>query len=116
MTADGQADDERIGEVRLVNRNAGIASDPASPFFDAIRATLQAHVPGANLVPTLIGGRTDAAWLHGTKVYGFYPMPPSGRRAVYEGLVHGHNERIHVDDVAFGARFAYDLVAGFATA
>jgi acetylornithine deacetylase/succinyl-diaminopimelate desuccinylase-like protein len=103
------------GEVNLVNRNAGTGFDPASPFFDAIAASLREFVPEANLVPTLIGGRTDAAWLHGTKVYGFYPMPPSDRRGVYDGLVHGHNERIHVDDVRFGAAFAYDLVTRFAT-
>ena len=104
-----------IGEVALVNRNAGVASDPASPFFEAIRDNLTNLVPGANLVPTLIGGRTDAAWLPDIKVYGFYPMPPSDRAGVYEGTVHGHNERIHVDDVRFGARFAYNLIAEFAT-
>jgi acetylornithine deacetylase/succinyl-diaminopimelate desuccinylase-like protein len=104
-----------IGEVELVNRNAGIASDPHSPFFDAINATLTNLVPEAHLVPNLIGGRTDAAWFPDIKVYGFYPMLPVDRDGAYEGTVHGHNERIHIDDVRFGARFAYDLIAGFAT-
>jgi acetylornithine deacetylase/succinyl-diaminopimelate desuccinylase-like protein len=105
-----------IGEVELVNRNAGIASDPHSPFFDAIEATLLNLVPDAHLVPNLIGGRTDAAWFPDIKVYGFYPMPRSELARIYEGTVHGHNERIHLDHVRFGARFAYDLIAGFATA
>jgi acetylornithine deacetylase/succinyl-diaminopimelate desuccinylase-like protein len=104
-----------IGEVALVNRNAGVASDPDSPFYDAINAALVDLVPDANLVPTLIGGRTDAAWFPDIKVYGFYPMLPVDRNGAYEGTVHGHNERIHVDDVRFGAQFAYNLFASFAT-
>ena len=66
-------------------------------------------------MPNLIGGRTDAAWFPDIKVYGFYPMLPVDRDGAYEGTVHGHNERIHVDDVRFGARFAYDLIAGVCT-
>ncbi len=104
-----------IGEVELVNRNAGVVFDPKSPFFDAITGTLTDLVPDARLAPTLIGGRTDAAWFPDIKVYGFYPMLPVDRDGAYEGTVHGHNERIHLDDVRFGARFAYDLVARFAT-
>jgi acetylornithine deacetylase/succinyl-diaminopimelate desuccinylase-like protein len=104
-----------IGEVELVNRNAGIASDPDSPFFEAITSTFTDLVPDAHLVPNLIGGRTDAAWFPDIKVYGFYPMLPVDRDGAYEGTVHGHNERIHIDDVRFGARFAYDLIAAFAT-
>ncbi|MDQ3656786.1 MAG: M20/M25/M40 family metallo-hydrolase [Chloroflexota bacterium] len=104
-----------VGEVELVNRNAGIASDPHSAFFDAINGTLTGLVPDAHLVPNLIGGRTDAAWFPDIKVYGFYPMLPVDRDGAYEGTVHGHNERIHLDDIRFGARFAYDLIAGFAT-
>ncbi len=103
------------GEVALVNRNAGIGFDPESPFFDAIRATLTDLVPDANLIPNLIGGRTDAAWFPDIKVYGFFPKAPADRGDAYEGTVHGHNERIHVDDVRFSARFAYNLIASFAT-
>jgi acetylornithine deacetylase/succinyl-diaminopimelate desuccinylase-like protein len=104
-----------VGEVALVNRNPGIGFDPDSPFFDAIRATLTNLVPDANLIPNLIGGRTDAAWFPDIKVYGFFPKAPADRGDAYEGTVHGHNERIHVDDAAFSARFAYDLIATFAT-
>ena len=47
------------------------------------------------------------------KVYGFFPFPPSDRIALYEPLVHGHNERIHVDDLAYATHFMYDLIATF---
>ncbi len=105
-----------LGEVTLLTRNPGIGFDPDSSFFDAIKATLDGLLPGTAVLPGLIGGRTDAAHMPEIKVYGFYPMLPSDRLAAYMGLAHGHNERVHVDDVAFGARFTWNLVTSFATA
>jgi len=102
-------------EITIVSPDTGIAADPDSPFFDAIRSTMRALLPDSQTVPTLISGGTDAKLLPGVKVYGFFPIPPTERVTLYDPLVHGHNERIHVDDLAFGTRFVYDLVASFCT-
>ncbi|MGB3329544.1 MAG: M20/M25/M40 family metallo-hydrolase [Thermomicrobiales bacterium] len=102
-----------LGEVALLTRNEGVAFDPASPFADAIQATIDGLLPGTTVIPTLIGGRTDAAHLKSIKTYGFWPMVPGERVAQYTGLAHGHNERVHVDDVGFGARFGWNLVTSF---
>ncbi|MBA3379077.1 MAG: M20/M25/M40 family metallo-hydrolase, partial [Chloroflexia bacterium] len=69
----------------------------------------------AHLMPTMSSGGTDAPLIPGVKVYGFFPFPPSDRMEIYEPLVHGHNERIHVDDLAYATRFIHDLIATFAT-
>jgi acetylornithine deacetylase/succinyl-diaminopimelate desuccinylase-like protein len=61
-------------------------------------------------------GGTDAPLIPGVKVYGFFPYPPGERIALYDPLVHGHNERVHVDDLAYATEFLYDLFATFATA
>jgi len=103
-----------LGEVELLTRNEGIAFDPVSPFADAIQATIDGLLPGTKVIPTLIGGRTDAAHLKTIKTYGFWPMAPSERVRDYMGLAHGHNERVHVDDVGFGTRFGWNLVTSFA--
>jgi acetylornithine deacetylase/succinyl-diaminopimelate desuccinylase-like protein len=102
-------------EVILTSKESGIAADPESPFFDVIRSTMHALQPQTHLVPTLISGGTDASLLPDIKVYGFFPILPGERVALYDPLIHGHNERIHVDDLALGARFVYDLVASFCT-
>lgn len=102
-----------LGEVELLTRNAGIAFDPASPFADAIQATIDGLLPGTRVIPTLIGGRTDAAHLTSIKTYGFWPVLPGDRVQGYMGLAHGHNERVHVDDVGFGTRFGWNLVTSF---
>ncbi len=88
-------------EVELTERERGLAVDPASPFFDAVGATMAALDPGAVVTPYLLTGGTDAANVPGIKVYGFFPFEPTERVALYTKLVHGHDERIHVDDLAY---------------
>lgn len=92
------------------NHDIGIEADPGSAFFDAIQATMEVMIPGVKVIPTLISGGTDAALLPGIKVYGFYPFPATERLAIYDPLVHGHDERIHIDDQIFATEFVYRLV------
>jgi acetylornithine deacetylase/succinyl-diaminopimelate desuccinylase-like protein len=100
-------------EVELLSQESGIAADPASPLFDAIASTIDALVPGAAVAPFLVSGGTDARNIPGIKVYGFFPFLPSDRAALYSSLVHGHNERIAIDDLAFATRFLYEVVVRF---
>ena len=99
--------------VELLSRNPGIEAEPASPLFDVIEATISAMDPAALVAPYLSAGGTDARHLPGIKVYGFFPYGPSEQAATYSQLVHGHNERIAIADLAFGTRFLYDLVLRF---
>jgi acetylornithine deacetylase/succinyl-diaminopimelate desuccinylase-like protein len=99
--------------IDLVSPDYGVASDPDSPFFEAIRETMQQLQPGSVLMPYMLTGGTDAALLPQIRTYGFFPMLPGERLEIYGPLVHGHNERIHVDDLAFGTRFIHDLVLRF---
>ena len=62
-------------EVTLLHGGAGVAADPASPFYDAIAATMGEVDPGARLLPYLVSGGTDARAMPGIKVYGFMPAP-----------------------------------------
>jgi len=100
-------------EVTLLSREEGIAADPASPFFDAIVETIGELVPQAVVAPFLLSGGTDARHLPDIKIYGFFPFPPSDRGPRNNSLVHGHNERIAVEDLAFATKFMYDLVVRF---
>jgi acetylornithine deacetylase/succinyl-diaminopimelate desuccinylase-like protein len=99
--------------VTLLSRSQGIEADPASPLFDAIAATIAGMDAAAVVAPYLSAGGTDARHLPGIKVYGFFPYGPSEQAEGYSPLVHGHNERIAVADLAFGTRFLYELVQRF---
>jgi acetylornithine deacetylase/succinyl-diaminopimelate desuccinylase-like protein len=106
---------EAVGEVAEItflheSQESGIEADPASDFFEAIKTTMADLAPDAAVVPALISGGTDAGLVPGIKVYGFFPVLPTERVALYATLVHGHNERFHIDDLEYGTRFLYDLV------
>jgi len=103
-------------EIELVIPATGTAAEVDSPFYDAIADTLARFQPDAHLVPLMSSGGTDAPLIPGVKVYGFFPFPPSERIALYGPLVHGHNERVHVDDLAYATHFLYELMASFTSA
>jgi len=106
---------EAIGDIADVEflydtQESGIEADPESDFFEAIKATMTGLDPEGTVIPTLISGGTDAGLIPGVKVYGFFPSLPTERIPLYDTLVHGHNERVHVDDIGYGTRFMYDLM------
>jgi acetylornithine deacetylase/succinyl-diaminopimelate desuccinylase-like protein len=85
----------------------GTLSPIASPLFDACRAFIEAHDPGAILLPTLCSGFTDSHYLRaafGSVAYGFWPMRTTPYAIAAAG-VHGHDERIHVDDLGYATMF-----------
>ncbi|CAN5652551.1 M20/M25/M40 family metallo-hydrolase [soil metagenome] len=104
--------DEVIVEP-LGNGRPGIEADPASSLFDTIREVIQATDSNATVSPYLVSGGTDAASLPGIKVYGF--MPGYFSAAEMNGA-HNHDERIAIDNLAFGTRVLYDIVARYCNA
>jgi acetylornithine deacetylase/succinyl-diaminopimelate desuccinylase-like protein len=96
-------------EVELLSRERGLEFDPESPLFAIIKQTMSELVPNATVAPSLTAGATDARHLPGIKTYGFFPYPPSDRLTTYATLVHGHDERVAVEDIHFAARFLYEV-------
>ena len=87
-----------------------------SPLYETIVQIMAERDPDATVVPALMTGGTDAKhicprWPH-VQVYGFMP-----HRQVREekemNLIHGHNERISVENLVFATRILYDIVMRF---
>ncbi|MCA1553667.1 MAG: M20/M25/M40 family metallo-hydrolase, partial [Chloroflexi bacterium] len=99
-------------EIEFIGDMPGIESHPDSPLFDKIKAVMKRYEPNAVVVPSLVVGGTDARHQTklGTQVYGF---SPSNADAAESERVHGHNERVHVDDLLYGVRAMYDIVSEF---
>jgi acetylornithine deacetylase/succinyl-diaminopimelate desuccinylase-like protein len=102
-------------EVELLfgKLHPALESDPDSPLFQIMARVLAEHEPGAVLVPGLITGGTDAKRPTelGIKVYGFVPMRYEGPSM--SGLMHAHDERVSVANLAFGTHVLYDVVSRF---
>ncbi|GAB1646371.1 M20/M25/M40 family metallo-hydrolase [Krasilnikovia sp. MM14-A1259] len=88
----------------FVNYDAPVSARHDSPEFAAMAAALRAYDPQALILPYCMAGGTDAKAFSrlGIECYGFSPgtTPPGFARTEY---VHGVDERVLVDSLAFGA-------------
>lgn len=88
----------------------------ASPLYETIIDVMQEREPDAMVIPALMTGGTDAKHIlprwPDTLVYGFMPMKQSPGEE--EGaLIHGHNERVTIDNLMFATKTLYDVVIRF---
>lgn len=85
--------------------NAPVSADHRSPEFAAMAAALRADDPEALVLPYCMSGGTDAKSFArlGIPCYGFVPgRAPAGFDAWQ--YVHGVDEHVPTDSLAFGAR------------
>jgi acetylornithine deacetylase/succinyl-diaminopimelate desuccinylase-like protein len=101
-------------EVQFDDDAPPLEADVASPLLDAIRAAVAARAPDVTLLPELLTGGTDAKAVVrlGTRVYGFGPQRYEAEVAGLP-LVHGHNERISLENLTFGAQVLFEVVSRF---
>lgn len=89
----------------------GTISPLQTPLFHACQAFLEAHDPGAVLLPTLSTGFTDSHYARaafGSVAYGLWPVRSTPYEVAAAG-VHGHDERIHVDDLGYATQFHIEV-------
>jgi acetylornithine deacetylase/succinyl-diaminopimelate desuccinylase-like protein len=101
-------------DIEFLDPSIPLEADLDSPLFQIIKDVLKEHDPEATVIPVLLTGGTDAKHVSrlGTKIYGFAPeLYISGSEAW--GGIHGHNERIHIDSLQWGARVLYETVIRF---
>lgn len=126
----GSSTAELLSELKAVLAAAGLAGTvelsaagvdaPAleSPFsgeiIELMRQAISRHAGGAPLVPFMSPGATDGRFLRpkGIPVYGFGPLLPGEPF----GTAHGHNERISLASIRFGARILWDVVTAYCAA
>lgn len=101
-------------EVEFLTTSQPCESDYHTPLYQLCEQTLQEFDPGCAAVPFLVTGSTDGRYLaqRGVKVYGFAPLQQEPGTSIWE-MVHGHNERLSVKNLAFGTRVLYEVVRRF---
>lgn len=102
-------------EVEILREMPPVENTPESALWDLMRAGLEAAHPGAIVVPYLAPGFTDAKnWSRlGTRCYGFMPLRFPDDGVKFGDLFHGHDERIPVEGLKWGASLLYDTVRKF---
>jgi acetylornithine deacetylase/succinyl-diaminopimelate desuccinylase-like protein len=116
----GQDPDDFIGQVRNVIddekvriETAYASSTPASTaqteLFGVIEDVVHDHVEEALVLPSVSAGFTDSRVFrqHGITSYGFIPILLEPDEAM---TVHGHNERIRIDNLRLGLQVLFETV------
>jgi acetylornithine deacetylase/succinyl-diaminopimelate desuccinylase-like protein len=110
-TVDGLIGDGVTRE--FVSYGAPVAAPHDTAEFVAMAAALRAYDPDALVLPFCMAGGTDAKAFSrlGIRCYGFAPgsTPPGFS---YDDYVHGVDERVLVDSLAFGVRVLHRYLSG----
>jgi len=109
----------RLGDIfdlSIVHTSPPLEVSADTPLFKTIEQHLTRSDPGASVVPYMLTGATDAKLFAqlGTQCYGFAPMWLRPDEA-YDGLIHGHDERISITALGFGVRVLFETVLDFCT-
>ena len=100
-------------ELDFTEETVGNASSPTSPLMDALIGWVARADPGARCLPALSTGYTDSRTFRehfpDTIAYGFFPQRHMSLHDV-SPLVHSHDERIDVRDLALATDCFRDVV------
>jgi acetylornithine deacetylase/succinyl-diaminopimelate desuccinylase-like protein len=89
-------------EVEKLFSKPASASPTGTPLWEVLGRVVDAHYPGAKLLPRLIVGFTDAPYFreHGAVAYGFGLFSRALTAEAMAGRFHGNDERVDVDSLA----------------
>ena len=101
-------DDERV-EIGIFNRYEGAASNLEGEFVTVVQDVIAEYVEGSQLAPEMTTGFTDSRIYRkeGIQAYGFVPCLV---RPEELAGVHGHNERISVENLRLGIQVLFEVV------
>jgi acetylornithine deacetylase/succinyl-diaminopimelate desuccinylase-like protein len=99
-------------DVEFTERDVGNRSAATGELADAISGWIDRADPGARVVPVAMPAFSDSNWFRrafpDAAVYGFCPQRGMTLEEA-EPLVHGADERMRADDVAYAAEFFRDI-------
>jgi acetylornithine deacetylase/succinyl-diaminopimelate desuccinylase-like protein len=92
-------------EVSVLQDSLPTESPVGNPLWDAVAARTQVAYPGAELVPGIVVGGTDARFFrqHGAVAYGAGLFAPGVDFATFGQRFHGNDERIDTESLGLAA-------------
>ena len=94
-----------------------IEAEIGSALYETIVSVMGEHVPEARIIPSIMTGGTDAKHIiprkPETQVLGFMPLREMSGKDEEANLIHGHNERISVENLLFATKVLFDVVKSF---
>ncbi len=98
-------------EVSTLQSSDPTQSRTDNPLWDVLARNIQIVYPGAQIVPGLVVGGTDARFYRdrGRVAYGAGLFSPDMTSATFGSRFHGHDERIDVESLALATQFWIDI-------
>ncbi|NWG04708.1 MAG: M20/M25/M40 family metallo-hydrolase [Syntrophaceae bacterium] len=109
---------KRLGdEIEVEGKMEGKSVQPSSlntEFFEAIQKFASKNDPDCPVAPLLLPGATDSRFLRerGITTYDFCPFRLSEKEVM---RVHGHDERISLENLRFGMKMLVEIIKKVAT-
>lgn len=127
----GQSPMKALNEVKKLLKDAGFdklsfeiiqANDPSesplnTPLRKRIAEVTKEFEPKSGLVPVMLTGGTDSRFFrrNGSVCYGFHPVRPETSYSEMQETIHGIDERISIENLAFGTSVLYKVIERFMT-
>ncbi|MTV24229.1 M20/M25/M40 family metallo-hydrolase [Nitriliruptoraceae bacterium ZYF776] len=104
----------RVDVAPAVPSRAATASPTDTPLWDLLERRALATHPGAEVLPWMLVGGTDAAFFRqrGAIAYGAGMFSAKASLAEFQSRFHGHDERIDVDSLGLSAQLWLDVAEG----
>jgi len=101
-------------EIVVLHRDIGLETAFSGDLVEAMTSTLQAHDPGAPVLPYMLSGGTDNKALStlGITGYGFAPLKLPADLD-FPAMFHGVDERVPLDALVFGRHVLTDLLLNY---
>jgi acetylornithine deacetylase/succinyl-diaminopimelate desuccinylase-like protein len=101
-------DDPKV-RIETVYASNTPASPSATELFGTIEQVVRDHVEEALVLPSVSAGFTDSRVFrrHGVTSYGFVPVLLEMEEAM---TIHGHNERISIENLRLGMQILFETV------
>ena len=110
----------RLGDgitIAIEHTSPPLETSAETPLFNQLEHQVNRSDPGAIAVPYLMTGATDAKLFSqlGVQCYGFAPLK-LGPDTPFDGLIHGHDERVAIDAFDPGITMLFEVVSDFCAA
>jgi acetylornithine deacetylase/succinyl-diaminopimelate desuccinylase-like protein len=108
---------ERVEIAPGPHQRPASASPVGTPMWDTLKRRAEAAHPGAEVLPWMIVGGTDAAFFRrrGVPSYGAGLFSAKASLAEFQSRFHGHDERIDVDSLGLSTQLWLDVAADLLT-
>ena len=102
-------------EIEPIHKDSASMSPAEGPLWDALTDCIQMTYPGAQVLPSMVTGGTDARYFRdkGAPSYGAGLLSPNIGLGEFMNRFHGHNERIDIESLRLTTKLWLDVVDRF---